>query len=142
MTLITLQGGKLVLRDGKVGTEQACCCDAECVCPESCLENLRITFGESGEGANCVTSFDGTPLYSDRLIVAGGYSLFVFMSCIDGQWGARVSRCDPLCAFSGTIDLECDADSLPVARQITDSDWNLTVFFGDCRPVPTVEIVK
>jgi hypothetical protein len=28
MTLITLQDGKLVLRDGKVGTEQACCCNA------------------------------------------------------------------------------------------------------------------
>jgi hypothetical protein len=33
VTLITLQEGKLVLRDGKVGTEQACCC-GECVpCP-------------------------------------------------------------------------------------------------------------
>jgi hypothetical protein len=28
MTLITLQDGKVVLRDGKVGTEQACCCEA------------------------------------------------------------------------------------------------------------------
>jgi hypothetical protein len=27
MTLITLQDGKIVLRDGKVGTEQACCCE-------------------------------------------------------------------------------------------------------------------
>jgi hypothetical protein len=26
MTLITLQDGRIVLRDGKVGTEQACCC--------------------------------------------------------------------------------------------------------------------
>ena len=30
MTLITLQDGKIVLRDGKVGTEQACCCDQGC----------------------------------------------------------------------------------------------------------------
>jgi hypothetical protein len=35
MTLITFQDGKVVLRDGKVGTEQACCCQ-ECVCPELC----------------------------------------------------------------------------------------------------------
>lgn len=30
MTLITLQDGKLVLRDGQVGTEQACCCSCTC----------------------------------------------------------------------------------------------------------------
>jgi hypothetical protein len=44
MTLITLQDGKVVLRDGKVGTEQACCCGENCdvfcdvngVCPEGC----------------------------------------------------------------------------------------------------------
>jgi hypothetical protein len=32
MTLITLQDGKVVLRDGKVGTEQACCCEPPCEC--------------------------------------------------------------------------------------------------------------
>jgi len=32
MTLITLQDGKVVLREGKVGTEQACCCGE---CPAS-----------------------------------------------------------------------------------------------------------
>lgn len=43
MTLITFQGGQVVMRDGKVGTEQDCCCDGppECVCPELCEE---ITF--------------------------------------------------------------------------------------------------
>ena len=30
MTAITLQDGKIVLRDGKVGTEQACCCGGPC----------------------------------------------------------------------------------------------------------------
>jgi hypothetical protein len=29
MTLITFQDGKVVMRDGKVGTEQACCCGGE-----------------------------------------------------------------------------------------------------------------
>jgi hypothetical protein len=34
VTRITLQDGKIVLRDGKAGTEQACCCDGEggCCC--------------------------------------------------------------------------------------------------------------
>ena len=30
MTKITLQDGKVVLRDGKVGTEQGCCCGGGC----------------------------------------------------------------------------------------------------------------
>jgi len=37
MTLITFQNGKPVLTGGKVGTEQACCCEAECSGP--CEEN-------------------------------------------------------------------------------------------------------
>jgi hypothetical protein len=48
MTLITLQDGKLVLRDGKVGTEQACCCGggtgaccySEAACPRSLCEDV------------------------------------------------------------------------------------------------------
>lgn len=30
MTLITFQDGQVVMRDGQVGTEQACCCDQPC----------------------------------------------------------------------------------------------------------------
>ena len=51
MTLITLQDGKIVLRDGKVGTEQACCCGSGgdpcvpgCVCE---------TYGCSSGGLSC-----------------------------------------------------------------------------------------
>jgi hypothetical protein len=35
MTLITFQDGTVVFREGKVGTEQACCCQA-CACPDLC----------------------------------------------------------------------------------------------------------
>ena len=35
MTLVTFQDGSVILRDGKVGTEQECCC-VRCVCPETC----------------------------------------------------------------------------------------------------------
>ena len=41
MTLIALKNGKLVLRDGKVGTEQACCCGCGCT---SVI--WRIVYGE------------------------------------------------------------------------------------------------
>jgi len=52
MTKITLQGGKVVLRDGKVGTEQECCCQqSQCVCGD-CPENLgfSVTFYGTRDG--------------------------------------------------------------------------------------------
>jgi hypothetical protein len=49
MTLITLQDGKLVLRDGAIGTEQACCC-AKCSGPcddnEDCAPGCECVDGE------------------------------------------------------------------------------------------------
>lgn len=44
MTLITFQDGMAVMRDGKVGTEQECCC-AKCLC-DGCPESLgfSVTF--------------------------------------------------------------------------------------------------
>lgn len=42
MTLITVQNGKVVLRDGKIGTEQACCCGGPpCDC-ESCYLDIQV----------------------------------------------------------------------------------------------------
>ena len=46
MTAITIRDGKIVLRDGKVGTEQACCCD-ECSGPCD-------SAGDCGTGCDCV----------------------------------------------------------------------------------------
>ncbi len=55
MTQITLQDGKLVMRDGRVGTEQACCCEPgdetdECQGPcetdNDCSENCKCNEGE------------------------------------------------------------------------------------------------
>ena len=50
MTKITLQDGKVVLRDGKVGTEQECCCK-QCVCGD-CPESLgfSVTFYGTRDG--------------------------------------------------------------------------------------------
>lgn len=41
MTKITIQDGRIVLRDGKVGTESACCC-VLCKC-DACPETLGFT---------------------------------------------------------------------------------------------------
>jgi hypothetical protein len=51
VTRITLQDGKIVLRDGKVGTEEACCCGA-CECVEcDKLYNVSVTVEGSKLGA-------------------------------------------------------------------------------------------
>lgn len=44
MTLITMQGGAVVMRDGKVGTEQACCCPGECICGQNCTQDIQVDF--------------------------------------------------------------------------------------------------
>jgi hypothetical protein len=50
MTLITLQNGKVVVRGGKVGTEQECCC-LNCLCGD-CPESLgfSVTFYGTRDG--------------------------------------------------------------------------------------------
>jgi hypothetical protein len=42
VTLVTLQDGKIVLRDGQVGTEQACCCQ-DCAVGFLFCSNSNIT---------------------------------------------------------------------------------------------------
>jgi hypothetical protein len=57
MTLITFRDGKVVLRDGKVGTERACCCgSARAVCGSPCavrieLDGVDQSLAECGEAA-------------------------------------------------------------------------------------------
>jgi hypothetical protein len=50
VSLIRLQGGKPILEDGKVGTEQACCCEEECSGPcdgnEDCEPGCECVDGE------------------------------------------------------------------------------------------------
>jgi hypothetical protein len=50
VTRITLQGGKLVLRDGAIGTEQACCCgDGVCCLPDGTCASGYATQEECEE---------------------------------------------------------------------------------------------
>lgn len=44
MTLITFSDGKVVLRDGKVGTEQECCCNENCGMCCTDYQNCEITY--------------------------------------------------------------------------------------------------
>ena len=55
MTLITFQDGKPVLRDGKVGTEQECCCNQCGVCCEAGYEHCEITYTATFSDGNTKT---------------------------------------------------------------------------------------
>jgi hypothetical protein len=73
MTLITIQDGKLVLRDGAIGTEQACCC-AKCSGPcdenEDCAPGCACVDGECVPTGACCYCQE----YSQRGGAGGGFS--------------------------------------------------------------------
>jgi hypothetical protein len=84
MTLITLQDSKVVLRDGKVGTEQACCCEqvcnefigAGCDFTDTC-EDLYETEQEAQDRADIfVSNFFAwaNSIDIEGALVAAGYS--------------------------------------------------------------------
>lgn len=138
MTLITVQGDKIVLRDGKVGTEQECCCERECECPADCVEGLQLSLG------NSPVCFGGA--YSDFLeCLSGGISAVMY--CSGGQWIVFVSVCcfenEGTCFASYAATLECEPDGLPPAGPV---DLILLSFFeenGGCPALPpVVTIIK
>lgn len=63
MTLITFQDGKPVMRDGKVGTEQDCCCEqAECCAGlVNCTIEYRVGFGDGTSEDRTYTFGGGDP---------------------------------------------------------------------------------
>jgi hypothetical protein len=69
MTLITLQGGKIVLREGKVGTEEACCCGGDL--PECCeyCEGTATVYGQEVEISSVIGQGDSENFWT--LVCAG-----------------------------------------------------------------------
>lgn len=60
MTLITFQDGKPVMRDGKVGTEQDCCCGGgECACPDLSGYCSLVEWTNLGGVCTGTNEFDG-----------------------------------------------------------------------------------
>jgi hypothetical protein len=55
VTLVTLQDGKIVMRDGKIGTEQACCCGEQDPCIEGCVCFEFVCSEEDPPGWNPVS---------------------------------------------------------------------------------------
>lgn len=61
MTLITFRNGKVLMRDGKVGSEQACCCNqcrCELVCPEIAGAQVSVTGTRVGTVSTTIPNAD------------------------------------------------------------------------------------
>jgi hypothetical protein len=112
MTQITLQDGKIVLRDGKVGTEQACCCVKRVVCilQESGgvagIAGSNVVF-DNGGGTYETLSFDGVNGYWLGRFEGGldGFTQSVTISFTTVKPHKATLRCSAL-------DSEIDQESL------------------------------
>jgi hypothetical protein len=123
---ITIQNGSIVVRDGKIGTEQACCCggcsgpcDDENPCPEGCACVDGECVAVTSCAGTCVwtndADFEGPPV--------GGWYLQV-PGCEDEencQCGDPVALCGEAPEYDpedpeGTVDdctTGCEANPLP-----------------------------
>ena len=147
MTLITFQDGKAVMRDGKVGTEQGCCCGGgqPCVCPTECVPGLAISMGNAPD---CVVNESPFYIYYiDGSVVPGpcesGVVMVSQLQCIDGEWIASLLICGPQCSGNYQKTLAVGDDCLPVAGDIT--GWTeINPMTGPCCPasLPTVTILR
>ena len=130
MTLITFQDGKVVLRDGKVGTEAACCC-----CPPGC---------PSLDGCNLVVTrnYDDFPIV-DINELASNYFLNDYVGC-----QLAFSIADVPSEHGGDIDavvtIGYDENCNPVVvdSNITYANADIAEFLVpllieiDCNPLP------
>lgn len=122
MTTIAFRDGKVILRDGKVGTEAACCCGGGCSGPceadGDCGDGCFCCDGQCEEiGCCCV----------DLPSEAGGAKLYSFLN------GFRVTKkqCE-VCGFDyedanlrvfGTWVPGCTAENGTASDDCTTQDW-------------------
>jgi hypothetical protein len=106
MTLITIEDGKVVLRDGKVGTEQDCCCDAAAsgsCCGWSCDYVADIIFPD-------IEDPEDIPDISAGMIAAGWVFLdgVGYVKTITGE----VDCDDPESVTVKAAELEAEVDAI------------------------------
>ena len=137
MTLITVQDGAVVMRDGQVGTEQACCCgDEECTCEQlvydDCPAEFTVTYDAEGSfDPDCDTTMTYT-IAKAQLDPAdpvtrgwqGGVVNFVSVTlfCQEGRWVLNISQdnfpfdCNAFASISLDLGSVC---SCPVTGSYT-----------------------
>lgn len=123
MTRISFSDGKVVMRDGKVGTEAGCCCDATAPCQCNSTFTLNgsniieviFTFGDTTTETYCI---------NDMPRPIGGVATELL--CVDGQYEVVVSpRCSVRLFFSLGNFPDCDCATGELCDYILDGWENI-----------------
>ena len=164
MTLITVQDGAVVMHDGKVGTEQACCCGCQC---QTFATGEGFTIAQTGPwGTSSYYTYGGTcppgaaeyceyysgatpsppfldsaeyyyaAVFTDAGPVDTVNSLQIYIQCVDGQWIAQVSY-----SIYGDFT-DCPNGPFGVPPQVDMQWYDLTLprDDSDCFPTGTLEL--
>jgi len=140
MSPVYLHNNKLLVVDGKLAANEACCC---CVptCGEDCQQTVTVNFSVTGFAGEFVFlaadegySFDGMP---DGYDLAGAA---FYCTVVDGcaTWGIIVSFCYTIEGVDSTAenyqaDIEADSNGCPKTGNVT-----LTEILGEVDPAGTV----
>jgi hypothetical protein len=146
MTLITLQDGKIVLRDGKVGTEQECCCEQEDCCESvvwhrvhGACNGLPDDFVTAAVDENCYAYYTWDDWDCQNALVGrdcgddGQCDIFARVKITGNTPGAieYLQSNDPDVWAEGTPGGFCDCP---------DSFGSLSVSCAGCPPCPECEV--
>ena len=139
MTLITFDDGKVVMRDNKVGTEQACCC-CQSTCGEDCQQTVTVNFSVGGfDGQLVFVVADeglGVDPMPDNYNSAGAS---ISCSVVDGcaKWILSFTACyfDGVTTVAEQFEglIEADSSGCPKTGNVT-----MTETFGEVNPHGTV----
>ena len=140
MTLITFDDGKVVMRDNKVGTEQACCCGCALACGEDCQQTVTVNFSVGGFDGQIVfivaDEGAGVDPMPDNYNSAGAV---ISCSVVDGcaTWLLAFNACyfDDVTTVAEQFEgfIEADSNGCPRTGNVT-----MTEVFGEANPIGTV----
>ena len=111
MTLITFQDGKPVLRDGKVGTGQGCCCNNPACCQHYCNKMCCNQIKWVVPGYTDFFTTVGTNCRTGLIVTELGLEIRVLVRCsgyVYGTYGETPYDCDTDCQI---IEVEYSEDS-------------------------------
>lgn len=146
MTLISLQDGKPVMRDGKIGTEQACCCGggnkrcAKCYPPPYLCDPLQFGCYKNGSllpqaVVDCADCYAQGGEYCDWNYALGSYLVNDCSECEGGlvdPWANNNARgdCHKYCSY---FDVTSCAECLSL-----NDNAEMTASLADGTPGPWV----
>jgi len=149
VTRITFQDGKVVLRDGQVGTEKACCCQ-DCVCPEC---SNSFSFSVELGGLTATTNFCSDGGYTGQAFdfQDGFVLLAVSAGCDEGNWILSadlcylVDDCNLSVRYEANVDCaDVDGDGFPRAGAVEMQEVTRVEFPPGCSGIvgPTAATIS